>query len=103
MIKENVLNTLYERIGIGGKTFCITCKKQENSYILIFEKKIKIRSKVKIADPSKSSSRKVILRACVQTHDFGTIDYNSLFYSLPGEEKKIFKALVIKIAGKVKK
>ena len=101
MIKANVLNTLYERKGIGNRTFSVTCTKENQGYSLCCEKKIKIRSKNKISDPKKSTSRKTIFSISIKINDLNEIDYYRFFSSLSNEEKEIFHKLVIKIAEKI--
>ncbi|WGM08722.1 hypothetical protein [Arsenophonus nasoniae] len=97
MIKEKELPTLYERVGIGSKNYCVTCKKKEDGYDLLLEKKIKIRSKRKVADTNKSTTRKVVFSTNMRIGDLYKINYDVLLSSLLYEEKIIFKNIINKM------
>ncbi|PAV01491.1 hypothetical protein CBG25_16375 [Arsenophonus sp. ENCA] len=101
MIKGKELPTLYDRVGIGSKNYCVTCKKKEDGYDLLLEKKIKIRSKRKVADPNKSTTRKIVFSTNIRISDFDKISYDVLPSSLLYEEKNIFKNIINKIARKI--
>ncbi|HGK8529393.1 TPA: hypothetical protein ACKWS1_004397 [Yersinia enterocolitica] len=95
---ENKTDGIYLRKGVGNKTFCVTCQKTELGYLVLFEKKLKIRSKKKICDETKSTSRKPVFSSQVGFTSLDLIDYDAVMSLLPDEEKAIFVQLVDKIA-----
>lgn len=83
-------NEMYIRKGVGNRTYCVTCQKMDDGCLLTFEKKIKIRSKKKIADESKSTTRQVVFNKIIKTQSIGSINHDDIFSSLSPVEKDIF-------------
>lgn len=97
MNDENKTDTIYLRKGVGNKTYCVTCQKLDSGYSVLFEKKIKIRSKNKVCDVSKSTSRKPVFSSLINVANLDSIDYSVIMSSLVNEEKEMFRQIVEKL------